>query len=94
MAPEIIQEKNYDHKVDVWSIGVITYILLCGRPPFKGRSKPEIFKSIIHNEPLFDTQPWPRISEEAIDFIRMALIKDNHKRWDAKSLLSHPWIQK
>lgn len=70
MAPEIIQERNYDYKVDVWSIGVITYILLCGRPPFKGRSKPEIFKSILHSEPSFDVAPWDRISNEAKDFIK------------------------
>lgn len=54
MAPEIILEKPYDHKVDIWSIGVITYILLSGRPPFKGRTKQEIFKSILQGELLFD----------------------------------------
>lgn len=43
MAPEIIEEKKYDHRVDIWSAGVICYILLSGRPPFKGRTKQDIF---------------------------------------------------
>lgn len=70
MAPEIIQEKNYDPKVDVWSIGVIAYILLSGRPPFKGKAKPEIFKSVLFTEPSFSGAPWDKISDEAQDFIR------------------------
>lgn len=49
MAPEIIQEKKYDHRVDIWSVGVIAYILLSGRPPFKGKTKKDIFQSILHS---------------------------------------------
>jgi calcium-dependent protein kinase len=94
MAPEIIQEKNYDHKVDVWSIGVISYILLCGRPPFKGKAKPEIFRHVQYSEPSFDDQPWDKISNEAIDFVRMALRKNPKLRCDAKDLLNHEWIRK
>ena len=48
MAPEIIKEMKYDHRVDVWSTGVIAYILLSGRPPFKGRTKADIFQSILN----------------------------------------------
>lgn len=46
MAPEIIANQKYDAKVDIWSLGVVTYILLSGRPPFKGKSRAEIFESI------------------------------------------------
>lgn len=49
MAPEIVNEKTYDLRVDVWSVGVIAYILLSGRPPFKGKTKQEIFNSILHD---------------------------------------------
>jgi serine/threonine protein kinase len=80
MAPEIIQEKKYDHRVDVWSTGVIAYILLSGRPPFKGRTKSDIFQSIL-NQPLsFENPIWDKVTPEGKDFIRYALEKDYHKR--------------
>jgi serine/threonine protein kinase len=94
MAPEIIQERQYDQRVDIWSIGVIVYILLSGRPPFRGKSKPEIFKSILHHELAFDHEIWDKISADAKDFIKQALVKDHTKRANAKDLLEHPWIIK
>lgn len=69
MAPEIIEEKKYDMRVDVWSVGVIAYILLSGRPPFKGRSKEEIFESILNNPLSFDHTIWKRASPDSKDFI-------------------------
>lgn len=62
MAPEIVREDTYDEKVDTWSVGVITYILLSGRPPFKGRSKQEMFNSILNGELQFDHKIWGNIS--------------------------------
>jgi calcium-dependent protein kinase len=84
MAPEIIREDTYDEKVDTWSVGVITYILLSGRPPFKGKSKAEMFKAITTDELTFDEKHWRNISPEAKDFIRKALVKDSKSRADAK----------
>lgn len=78
MAPEIVREKKYDFKVDVWSIGVITYILISGRPPFKGKTKPEIFQSILNDELVFTGDIWQKISNEAKDFIRQSLEKDSN----------------
>lgn len=65
MAPEVIMEKKYDFKVDVWSIGVICYILLSGRPPFKGRAKDDIFKSVLKDGVKFESSVWEKISPEA-----------------------------
>lgn len=83
MAPEIINENPYDEKVDIWSVGVITYILLSGRPPFGGKSKPDIFNSIKRNEVSFNHQIWQKITPEAKDFLLKALNKDKSKRASA-----------
>ena len=83
MAPEIIKEKKYDQRVDIWSCGVIAYILLSGRPPFRGKAKQEIFNS-IENSPLkFDHPIWDRLTKESKDFIKLALEKDYTKRPNA-----------
>lgn len=84
MAPEIVNEETYDEKVDTWSVGVITYILLSGRPPFKGRTKTEMFQSILNGELAFDHKIWQSISPAAKDFISKALIKDSKQRYNAK----------
>jgi len=80
MAPELCQEIAYDNKVDVWSVGVITFILLTGQPPFfDNSSKPSkegIYYDIIHNEPKFDLLT--DASPELLDFIRVALKKDSN----------------
>ena len=55
MAPEIVEERKYDARVDIWSIGVIAHILLSGRPPFKGKTKQEIFRSIKEDEVNLNT---------------------------------------
>jgi calcium-dependent protein kinase len=92
MAPEIIHEELYDQKVDIWSTGIIAYILLCGRPPFKGKSKPDIFQSITRSPVMFDGDIWRKVSDEAKDFIVKCLNKEKNLRPSATELLDHPWI--
>lgn len=94
MAPEIIKETKYDNRVDVWSCGVIAYILLCGRPPFRGKAKPDIFKSILNNPLDFEHPIWDKVSKASKDFIRKCLDKDFNKRPQAKDLLEHEWFMK
>jgi len=76
MAPEIIDGQSYNSKVDIWSIGVIAYILLSGRPPFKGKNKAEILY-YIQNFPIsFEHKNWQKVSKLGIDFVKKALTVD------------------
>ena len=72
IAPEVLSE-CYDEKCDIWSCGVILYILLCGYPPFNGGSNLDIYHSIKYNHPVFTGEEWKDISKEAIDLIKQML---------------------
>lgn len=63
VAPEVLQQKPYGKAVDVWSIGVIAYILLCGYPPFYDESDANLFAQIIKGEYEFDSPYWDDISD-------------------------------
>lgn len=75
MAPEIIKKVKYDFKVDVWSLGVITYILLTGRPPFSGKTKEEIFVQVSNKVITYSDPIWEKISKEALDFVKKCLTR-------------------
>lgn len=78
MAPEIVNHKPYNNTVDIWSIGIIAYIILCGKPPFAGASKDDIFDSIRHKNPHFGGSTWSNISDDAKNFVRECLTKDGN----------------
>ena len=67
MSPELCEERSYDNKVDVWAVGVITFVLLTGSAPFSGRSKAEIYSQIINSEPAYGKMK--KVSQSAKDFI-------------------------
>ena len=79
MAPEIVKEEQYDKSVDIWSVGVIAHILLSGCPPFYGRTKQEIYRSIISDLPKFGKVK-ASLTAEAIQFITKCLHKEPAKR--------------
>lgn len=87
MAPEVLH-RSYSLEADIWSIGVITYILLCGSRPFWARTESGIFRAVLRADPNFDDLPWPSVSPEAKDFVKRLLNKDYRKRMTAAQALS------
>ncbi|CAD5219528.1 unnamed protein product [Bursaphelenchus okinawaensis] len=92
VAPEVLQQKPYGKAVDVWSIGVIAYILLCGYPPFYDENDANLFAQIIKGEYEFDSPYWDDISDSAKDFISHLMCCDPSKRYSCGNALEHPWI--
>jgi serine/threonine protein kinase len=91
-APEVINRKPYDQKVDMWSIGITTYLLLSGETPFNGKNRQQLFRRISCDEPIFPDDKWGNVSDEAIDFVLRLLTKDPAKRMSASEALRHEWI--
>lgn len=113
MAPEVVdafvgEANHYDKRCDLWSLGVITYILLCGYPPFYGncgkdcgwergdncqQCQNQLFTSIQDGRYEFPDREWSSISEEAKDLIRSLLVKNAMGRISAAEVLKHPWLR-
>jgi calcium-dependent protein kinase len=92
VAPEVL-DGQYDKRCDLWSIGVITYILLCGEPPFFGESTAAVFKKIRKCEYDFSQDVWKSISRNAKLFV-MKLIEPNLSlRMTVEQALQHPWMK-
>lgn len=113
MAPEVVdlfvgEANHYDKRCDLWSLGVIAYILLCGYPPFSGNCQQDcgwnrgencrtcqelLFESIQEGNYSFPDREWAEISDEAIGLISGLLVKEASKRLSAEAVLRHPWIK-
>nr|XP_033806399.1 serine/threonine-protein kinase DCLK1 isoform X1 [Geotrypetes seraphini] len=94
VAPEIIAETGYGLKVDIWAAGVITYILLCGFPPFRGSGDDQevLFDQILMGQIDFPSPYWDNVSDSAKELITMMLQVDVDQRFSALQVLEHPWV--
>jgi MAP kinase interacting serine/threonine kinase len=113
MAPEVVDAfvgsaSGYDKRCDLWSLGIVMYILLCGYPPFYGNCgsgcgwergeacqacQDLLFTSIQEGRYEFPEREWALISQEAKDLIQGLLVKEASRRLSARSVLEHPWVK-
>jgi len=91
VAPEVLR-KRYDKACDLWSLGVITYTMLCGYPPFNGECNEEVYDRVRRGQYRFPSVDWKYTSKESRDFIRRLIRIDPSKRMTAEQALNHPWI--
>uniref|UniRef100_A0A2C9M6Z5 Protein kinase domain-containing protein n=1 Tax=Biomphalaria glabrata TaxID=6526 RepID=A0A2C9M6Z5_BIOGL len=91
-APEVLKGNNYGKSCDMWSVGVIAYILLCGYEPFHSDNEPQMFKKILKGDYSFDSPWWDEISNNAKDLVRKLLVVDPAKRLTASAALKHVWV--
>ncbi|KAI3716463.1 hypothetical protein L1987_67361 [Smallanthus sonchifolius] len=92
MAPEVLK-RNYGEEIDVWSVGVILYILLCGVPPFWAETEEGIAQAIIKGDINFIRDPWQRVSEDAKKLIKGMLDQNPYDRLTVEEALENQWVQ-
>lgn len=92
-APEMLQNKPYDCAVDIWSLGVITYVVLSGRLPFSGETDQAVARAVIRGLYEFQSPCWAEVSATARQFIDCLLKGKPSERLSAASALAHPWIR-
>ena len=91
VAPEVLRG-SYDRSCDVWSLGVILFVFLCGYPPFEGDDNKEIFRNVLKSPLEFDPEDWNIVSVQAKDLVSKMLDKDPSTRISAQACLEHPWF--
>jgi len=91
IAPEVIK-KSYDEKCDLWSAGVIMFIILSGQPPFGGRNEQQIMNNVQYGKFNFNNKVWANVSPDAKDLISNLLERDVAKRFSAEDALNHKWM--
>lgn len=89
-APEILLGKPHGFKVDLWSIGIICYTLLCGYSPFRSDDKQQLIRETTKGRVVFHERFWKHVSEEAKEFIKALLVVDPKLRLSAADALRHP----
>ena len=94
VAPEVLKNHPHDKMVDMWSVGIMIYVLLVGYPPFMEENQRQLFRKIRMGDFEFFQEDWEDISEPAKDLISKLLVVDPSRRITAQAALQHEWICK
>lgn len=92
IAPEVLNKK-YDQKCDIWSLGIVLYMIIYRVPPFKGESPLQVMESVARDEIIFKNPIHYNYSNQALEFLRRLLVKNPMKRPSAEDALQHKWLQ-
>jgi len=93
LAPEIIKQEEYGREIDIWAVGVITYVLLSGSLPFFHQVLHKLYRQIVERDVSFPEEAWKNVSKGALDFILRLLQVRAGDRLSAEQSLSHPWVK-
>eukprot|EP00986_Skeletonema_menzelii_P009328 scaffold4219_cov142-Skeletonema_menzelii.AAC.11 len=93
VSPEVLMRSPYDQQSDMWSVGVIIYLLLGGDLPFMGRTQKELFRSIVLCDYDFPEESWAHVSDEAKDLVKKLLVTDPKKRLTSTAAMQSPWMR-
>ena len=92
-APEVLLSMPYDKSVDLWSLGAVSYVVLSGTMPFKGKTDKEVAAAVLKAKYTFtNSKIWDNISDSAKDFVTNLLVRDPTKRMTADKALAHEWL--
>jgi len=91
IAPEVLKG-SYTTQCDNWSMGIVLFIMLSGKPPFGGKSNKEIIDNVLRGSYSFSTPVWENISDQAKDFISKLLTRQADERLTAEEAYNHPWL--
>jgi len=91
VSPQVLT-RSYNIQCDLWSCGIIMYIMLCGHPPFRGKTQPKVLAKVMEGDVVFDAKVWTTVSHAAKNMIKMLLHKDPLQRHTAEQALADPWL--
>ena len=92
-APELLEDKPYTKSIDFWSVGIVTYYLLCGHIPFDNEKSDEVLRQTVEDPISFKENIWDYISTDAKNFVLGLLEKNPEKRYNIEQILVHPWVK-
>ena len=94
VSPEVLLRIPYNKEVDIWSLGIILFYMLCGHLPFKGSNQSIVADKIVNDDLEFDEYEWKKMSKDVKKLISACLIKEPEERITIEEFLNHPWIKK